>query len=709
MDIFDIFTLLGGIGLFLYGISLLGSSLEKLAGSGLEKILERLTTSRKKGVGAIKGFGLGMGVTAIIQSSAATSVMLIGFVNAGIMTLLQAIPVVFGANVGSTVTAQILRLGDLGEGSMFLKMLKPASFAPLIIAIGAFILLLTSKKKMKDIANILIGFGILFVGMTTMENVFAPLRESAAFRDAFTSFANPLLGVLLGLLITAVIQSSSASVGILQAISATGSVTYAIAIPIIIGQNIGKCMTIILGSIGTNKKAKRVSLSYLLFNIFGALLFLILIYGINAIHPFGFWDNTLNRGNIANLHLGFNLITGLILLPLTRQIADITGKLIRDSSEEDKMFKELSTLDPMLLNTPTIAIDQCYKVMNTMCDAIAENYALSTDMIYHYDEKHMSKLDENETFIDKCESSLSEYLLRITSKRLTSADRKRASELLNCISDFERMGDHCMNIAYVAQSKNEQNIHFSAIGRLEVDCITNAVKATMSATFSAFRNDDAAAAYRVEPLEETIDLMKETIKSHHIERLQTGDCGIQGGIALVDLVTSYERISSHCANVALHIVKKLTNDDDFDEMHGHITDKQSRNTEEYKALLHYYHDQYIEPIMNPKIEVSENIAAVSKPTAEPAADTKKKSAADIPAPASKDKHDKPHKQTPPAKKQEEKAKDTVKEAMSKKKEQLPKKKEQHMPEKHTGSGKKENTGSEKSDTSKKKENKKKRK
>lgn len=598
MDIFSVFTLLGGVGLFLYGISLLGSSLEKLAGSGLEKILERLTTSKKKGVGALKGFGLGIGVTGIIQSSAATSVMLIGFVNAGIMTLLQAIPVVYGANIGSTVTAQILRLGDLGEGSIILKMLKPSSFAPLIIAIGAFILLLTKKKKLKDIANILMGFGILFIGMTTMENVFEPLRESAAFQNAFTSFANPLLGVGIGLVITAIIQSSSASVGILQAISSTGSVTYATAIPIIIGQNIGKCMTIILGSIGTNKKAKRVSLSYLLFNIFGALFFLIVIYGINAIHPLSFWDVTVNRGNIANVHLAFNLITSIILLPLTRQMADLTAKIIKDTDEDDKLSKELSTLDPMLLNTPTVAIEQCNKVMNSMCDAIMENYRLSTDMIYHYDEKNLSKLDENESFIDKCESALSEYLLQITSKRLTPADRKRASELLNCISDFERMGDHCVNISYVARSKNEQNIHFSSKGHKEVELITNAVEATLHTTFEAFKNDDTIAASRVEPLEETIDIMKETIKSHHIERLQSGDCGIQGGIALVDLVTSYERISSHCANVALHIVKKVSNIEGFDDMHGHITDHQNRNTEEYKALLLYYQAKYIDPMGN---------------------------------------------------------------------------------------------------------------
>ena len=314
MDILSILQLLGGIGLFLYGMSLMGSSLEKLAGSGLERILEKLTTGKRKGIGYVKGWGLGAGVTAIIQSSAATTIMLIGFVNAGIMKLYQAIPVVMGANVGSTVTAQILRLGDLGSDNLILKLLKPSSFAPMLVGVGAFILLFTKKKKAKDIAGILVGLGVLFYGMTTMESVFAPLKDSPTFQQAFTSFQNPVLGILIGLVITAIIQSSSASVGILQALSATGSVSYATAVPIIIGQNLGKCMTIILGGIGANKKAKRVSLSYLLFNIFGAFVFTILIYGIYYTVGISFWNNTVNRGDIANVHFLFNFLTSMILL-----------------------------------------------------------------------------------------------------------------------------------------------------------------------------------------------------------------------------------------------------------------------------------------------------------------------------------------------------------------------------------------------------------
>ncbi|MDO5156227.1 MAG: Na/Pi cotransporter family protein [Eubacteriales bacterium] len=592
--VLSILKLLGGVGLFLYGMSLMGSSLEKLAGGGLQRILEKLTTSKKKGVGAIKGWGLGAGVTGIIQSSAATTIMLIGFVNAGIMTLIQAIPVVFGANVGSTVTAQILRLGDLSSSNnIVLALLKPSSFAPMLVGIGAFILLFTKSKKAKDTAGILVGLGILFYGMTTMEAVFEPLRESETFKNAMSSFSNPLYGIMIGLIITAIIQSSSASVGILQGLTATGSVTYATAVPIVIGANIGKCMTIILGGIGANKKAKRVSLSYLLFNILGALVFTAVIYAVYYTVGIRFWENAVNRGDIANIHFLFNFLTSMALLPFSQKLADLTGKIIGEDEVSDK-DAELATLDDMLLNTPTIALEQCKHVITSMAKAIYTNYKIATDMIYNYDPTKEAELEENESFIDKCESVLSAYIVKVNSKRLSKDDRLVVSEILNSISDLERIGDHCMNIGYVAKDKNDQDIHFSANGHKEVDTIIEAVDTTLKTTFDAFQNDNANAAIRIEPLAETIDKLKEIIKSHHVERLQTGDCGIPGGIALVDLVTSFERIASHCANVSLHIIKRVENKSDFDEMHGHASDSFS---EEYKALYHYYESQYLSPIL----------------------------------------------------------------------------------------------------------------
>ena len=596
MDIMSILQLLGGVGLFLYGMSLMGSSLEKLAGSGLERILEKLTTGKNKATGYIKGWGLGAGVAAIFQSSAATTIMLIGFVNAGIMKVAQAMPVIMGANVGSTATAQILRLGDLGSDNIFVQLIKPTSFAPILVGIGAFIFLFSKKKQAKNVSGILVGLGVLFYGMTTMESVFAPLRDSAAFQKAFVSFNNPLIGILVGLIITAIIQSSNASIGILQALSATGSVTYISAFPIIIGVNLGKCMTTILGGIGGNKKSKRLVLGYILFNLFGAIMFCVIIYSIYYSVGIGFFGNTINRSGIANIHFLFNFLTSIFLLPFSQKLSNLTGIII---GEEDvsKSDKELATLDEMLLNTPTIALQQCKNIISSMADAIYENYHLSTGLIYNYDPDKFVALEENESFIDRCESALSSYIVKINSKRLSKDDRLVVAEILNSLSDFERMGDHCMNIYFVAQDKNEQNIHFSPAGHFEVDTIINAVDNIMKTTFESFKNDNSSTALRIEPMAEAIDRLKEIIKAHHVERLQTGDCGIAGGISLVDLVTSFERIASHCANISLHIVKRVDNNKGFDEMHGHTNDSHS---EEYKALYHYYETLYVTPVINEK-------------------------------------------------------------------------------------------------------------
>ncbi len=594
VDFFSILTLLGGVGLFLFGMNMMGDSLKNLAGGSLEKILEKLTTGKSKATGAIKGFGLGTAVTAIIQSSAATTIMLIGFVNAGIMKLGQAIPVVFGANVGSTATAQILRLGDLGEDMFILKLLKPSSFAPVLIGIGAFIILFAKKKSHKDIAGIMVGLGILFLGMNTMESVFAPLKESATFQNLFTSFSNPLLGILIGLVLTAVIQSSSASVGILQALSSTGVVTYGSAIPIIIGMNIGKCSAILLGGLGTNKKAKRVALSYVLFNVAGALFFVVVIYGLQLFVDFPFMSTVINRGIIANLHFGFNFIIAVLLLPFSNKLAALTGKILGDD-EESRIDKELATLDPMLLDTPNIALTQAQKVMFSMTDSIQENFEIGSQLINQYDADLAAKLLENEMFIDKCESALNEYLLKITSKRLHSSERKLASELLNSVSDLERIGDHCENLLNVAKKITDEKISFSKQGTMEIQTLLEATGNIIQTTFSAFRNDDLTAVSRIEPLAQAITEVKEIIKDHHVIRLQTGDCGISGGFALVDILTSLDRIGSHCANIGLHIAKKLSTDT-FDEMHGHIYTNGYKTSEEYKALYCYYMSLYSDPI-----------------------------------------------------------------------------------------------------------------
>ncbi len=593
MDIISILQLFGGIGLFLFGMSQMSTSLEKLTGSGLERILERVTTSKKKGLGKFKGWSFGAGVTAILQSSAATTIMLVGFVNAGIMKVVQAMPVVFGANVGSTVTAQILRLGDISDDHILLQLIKPAQLCLILVGLGAFIIVFTKSKKAKNVAGIMVGLGMLFYGMTLMENVFAPLKDSARFKSFFTSFENPLIGILTGIIITVILQSSNASVGLLQTLSASGTITYGVAIPIIIGQNIGKCSTTIIGGLGGNKKAKRVVVGYVFFNVFGAVFFTLILCFLHYLLQHALMDQVVNRSSIATVHLLFNLVTSLILLPFSEKISDLTEKIV-GKDEEKTTDKELAKLDDMLLNTPTIALEQCKDLITQMGEAILDNYRLATDMIYKYDEALLPKMEENEAFIDKCETVLSAYIVRIDRKRLTSDDKLTSYEILNSIGDFERMGDYCMNIAYVARDKNEMGIHFSPSGHKEVETMIEAVKYTVETAVNAFINDDISLAVRVEPLSQTIDRMKEIIKVHHVERLQEGICSIEGGVSLFDLVNSFERIASHAANVSLHVIKKVRKDSDFDEMHGHANDM---HTEEYKALNRYYESQYIDPIL----------------------------------------------------------------------------------------------------------------
>ena len=412
MNIISVLQFLGGIGLFLFGMNLMSSSIEKLAGSRLEKVLETVTTSKNKSAGKVKGWGFGIGVTAILQSSAAITIMLVGFINAGIMKVAQAMPVVFGSNVGSTVTAQMLRLGDIGEGNAFLRLLRPASLAPILVGIGAFIILFTKKKKAKNIASVLVGLGMLFYGMTVMEDVLSPLSGSAKLQSLIDTLENPLFGILIGLVLTIILQSSNASVGILQALTVTGTISYAVAVPVIIGQNLGKCSSTILGGIGANKKAKRLVVGYVFFNIFGAIFFSVAIYILDKAVGLAIMDRLANRSSVATLHLLFNLLTSILLLPFSRGISEFTERVVGGDDEKPE-DKELAKLDDMLLNTPTIALQQCRSLIYKMSESISENYKLATSMIYQYDEAKLTQMEENEAFIDKCETVLSAYIVRI--------------------------------------------------------------------------------------------------------------------------------------------------------------------------------------------------------------------------------------------------------------------------------------------------------
>lgn len=588
MDLKSFLYLLGGIGLFLYGMNVLSSSLEKMAGVRLEKILEKLTNNRLKGV------GLGAAVTAIIQSSAATSVMVIGFVNAGIMKLMQAIPVVMGANIGTTITAQILRLGDVSGENIILQLIKPSSFAPICILLGAALLLISKRSRTKDIASIIIGLGVLFFGMTTMETALSPLRDSQTFVDLFYIFRHPMLGLLLGLAVTAILQSSSAAVGILQAMSSTGTVTFSMAVPIIIGMNIGKCITVIIASIGTSKKAKRVVLIDVINNVIGAVCFMVFIYGFQSLIGFSMWDDVVNRGGIANFHTIFNVVTTVVLLPFCTGLINLSGKIIKDD-DENKIEKEISLLNDMILKTPSVALQQCKKVIFTMLDAIQENYHIALGLMEKYDDKQAAALESNERFLDRSETVLGDYLIKITGKNISESDSRLATEIMHTVGDFERIGDYCVNLKEVAEYNLDQGLEFSAVCKKELEQMKSAVTHIINLTQEAYVNDDVVVAQRVEPLEDTIDMLEEMLKESHVERLKVGACSTQAGISFVEVVTNLEKIADHCSNVAVHITQRLTNNPSLDT-HSHRQMLRQGPSEEFKALYRYYDDLYCSPI-----------------------------------------------------------------------------------------------------------------
>ena len=587
MDIYSILQLIGGVGLFLYGMKYLGASLEHMAGARLEKTLEKLTDNR------FKGFGLGILVTGIIQSSAATTIMLVGFVNAGIMSLTQSIPVLLGANVGTTVTGQILRLGDIsGSGaSSLLNLLKPSSFAPLIIGVAAFIMLISKNKKANSIAAILMGFGVLFFGMNTMETALAPLSDSAAFRDMFTTFSNPVLGFLLGILLAAMLQSSSAAVGIVQAVAAaTGTVTFGIAAPMVIGISIGKLFPIILASIGTKREAQQVTVSQLFVSAVGGVISMLLLFLV--LKPLGCfdWVSSLNRGNIADMNTVYNIIISVCFLPWCGQISS-AAKFLRSDSAPSRLDEELQMLSDMLLNTPSVALEQCRKVINNMGATAVENFGLCIQMHDHYDESTVAVIDDNEQFLDKSETYLSGYMVKVTGCNLRPEESKLATEIMHSIMDFERIGDHCVKISDVAAYNSSNGIRFTDMAKQELVLLADAVNETLNLTVDSFVGDDEELAMRVEPLEELIESMCESIKESHVRRLQAGTCTVESGISLVECLTSFERIAAYCSNIALHVIEKHTSGSGFD-MHGYAHEMHV-SSEVYKNYYFEYSKKYM--------------------------------------------------------------------------------------------------------------------
>lgn len=549
MDLFDGLTLVGGLSLFLFGMNLMGGALEKRAGSSLKLLLGKLTANK------FLGFLTGLGVTAVIQSSSATTVMVVGFVNSGLLSLKQAIGVIMGANVGTTVTAWILSLTGLESGNFFVQLLKPTSFTPILALIGVALTMMSKNEKRKDVGTILLGFAVLMFGMDTMSSAVAGLSEVPEFRNILLMFANPVFGVLAGTVLTGIIQSSSASVGILQALSATGQVTYGAAIPIIMGQNIGTCVTAMLSSVGANKNAKRAALLHLLFNVVGTVFWLIVFYGVNAVIGFTFVNGTIDQLGIAVVHSTFNILCTILLFPFSSFFEKLACRLIPDT----KAPEEIQVLDERLLNTPAVAIGRSSEVAETMARISMDAMKTAMQTIKTYDVKAAEAVRQTEDEVDQYEDILGSYLVKLGSMDLSANDSRQSSKLLHLIGDFERISDHAVNVLESAEEMKNKGLHFSAQARNEMDILTAAVDEIMELSLEAFLKNDVALARKVEPLEEVVDTLKEQLRTRHILRLQKGECTIELGFVWSDLLTNLERVADHCSNIAGCIIQMAHN------------------------------------------------------------------------------------------------------------------------------------------------------
>ena len=540
MDIFDVLTLIGGLCLFLFGMNLMGDALERSAGSKLEIMIGKLTT------GKLAGLLTGLGVTAVIQSSSATTVMVVGFVNSKLMTLKQAIHVIMGANIGTTVTAWILSLSGISGSNMFLKLLKPSSFTPILALIGIALLMFTKSNKKKDIGVVLLGFATLMFGMETMTGAVAGLKDIPAFQEMFLMFKNPILGVLVGAVLTAIIQSSSASVGILQALAATGAVSYGAAIPIIMGQNIGTCITAIISSVGTTKNARRAALVHLSFNVIGTVVCLGAFAAVKAIFAPALLNDSATYAGIATAHSIFNIVCTLLLLPMSGLLEKLAYKLIPDTEQVEKV----SELDDRLLATPAIALECAHNLTYDMARIATDALRSSIECLDTYDQSKAEAIREAEDKTDHLEDVIGSYLVKLSMKQLNETEGAMASMLLKAIGDFERISDHAVNILESAEEMREKGIAFSDSAKAEMDSLCAATNEIVTLSYNAFVENNAEQANLVEPLEQVIDRMKELLRTRHIDRLRVGDCSIEVGFVWSDLITNMERVSDHCSNIA---------------------------------------------------------------------------------------------------------------------------------------------------------------
>ena len=586
MDIFALVKLCGGLALFIYGMNVMGDALEKVAGEKLEKTLETMTGN------IFKAIFLGALVTAVIQSSSATTVMVVGFVNASIMTLKQAVGVIMGANIGTTMTAQLLRLGGGEEAGLIMKFLKPSNLSYVAVAVGFVLMLMKKKRKMKDVGEILLGLGVLFIGMNTMEGAVSGLRELPAFQAMFATLKNPILGVLAGALVTAAIQSSSASVGILQAVAATGAVSYAAAIPIIFGQNIGTCITSFMSSLGASKNARRAAMLHLYFNLIGTIAFMIGMYAIKAIIGFAFWDDPITKGAIANFHTIFNVVVTVLFIPFNGLLVKLAEKSIPANVKDNDLDLELARLDERFLSTPAVALEQCHKVVTTMGHIALGNLMITNAAVVDGIAPSKETFDENETFLDNGEARINKYMLAIKEDDLSAGSRKLYEEIMHTVSDFEKIGDYTENIYEQYQSIVDNGVSFSEEAMFELKIIRDAVEEIVELTTHAFVEGSIPVAARIEALEENIDSMREALKSKHIHRLRTGLCTVDTGMPFLDIIQNYEKIADHCSKIAIYIMMYNDNTDNFD-VHEYRKAAKKIHGGEYDKWLGEYEDKYL--------------------------------------------------------------------------------------------------------------------
>ena len=551
MDIANIVAMFGAIATFLFGMSTMTDGLEKLSSGRLEHILERLTSN------VFKGVLLGAVVTGLIQSSAATTVMCVGFVNAGIMKLEQTVGIIMGANIGTTVTAQLLRLGDIDADNIVMMFLQPSFLGPILAVVGIIFYMFIKGGHKRIVGQIVLGLGLLFIGMNTMSSAVEPLKDLPEFQSVFTAFSNPLLGVAVGAAVTALLQSSSASMGILQAISTTGVVSFNIAMPLIMGQNIGTCITALISSVGASKNAKRTAMIHLFFNIIGSVFFLLVLYAGNALFRFPFWENTMDMGSIANLHLAFNIAC------------------------------------------TALALERAHDAVVQMSEFARDNYRLAVELIWKFDAKKLERLNETEVALDKLEGLLDNYLVKLTDRALTAEESTRVSELLHTLSDFERIGDYAVNVSESAVVLHDRNITFSPQARAELERLTAAVGETLDKTVACYQSRQRTLAVQVEPLEEVVDLIAATLKNRHVERLKAGECTIELGTQFLELLINLERMSDHCSNVALHILRQTSSPDDKVRIDSHAYMHELHHggfNQEFDDLFQEYRTKYFQPI-----------------------------------------------------------------------------------------------------------------